>query len=173
MLIKNKGASWALVGLVAIVAIGFSFFDRPHCYINKRACVEQNAQHSKNENLPLDIVVIGRFFRVHHVAIEAVAAVGSLVFAGVLASFTAALWHATKTLSASTAKLSEAEEANSAELRKATELAEKQFLVVCDQADLAKKVHFFEITRFSVEHRARLAVRSVNVARATDKTSLL
>ena len=105
MLIKNKGASLALIGLVAIVAIGFSFFDRPHCYYDQTQCPHNNNNRTINDDFSVNFVSPGQWVDSRHDAIEALAAVGSFAltiaiafFTGVLANKTHGLYKETSAL---------------------------------------------------------------------------
>src|SRR5271166_3686464 len=113
MYIKNWGAAWALVGLVGITAVGFLFFDTPHCKRNETNCIHNYSKTTKDSNSLYSLSSIGVWARDNKDAIDPLAAIGSVVFAGALVFFTATLWVATRRLAASTAELSAAEAANS------------------------------------------------------------
>jgi hypothetical protein len=158
---KNYGAAWAFAGLVALVAIGFSFFDLPHCYDNKNACHDQQRSSSINDYLSPNFVRIGGWAANNHDAVEALSSIGVLIFTVVLAFATSGLWVATINLAKSTAKLSEAEKANSVELRKASDLAQRQLLVAAEQVDVQKKQHELSRLQFYAAHRPRIVIRSL------------
>jgi hypothetical protein len=120
----------------------------------RRAAHEDEAEHAKAVR-EQDLVD----------ATKAIAIVTGLLMVGtfVLAGFTGRLWRATSDLAESTANLVEAEKANSAELRKASDLAEKQFLMAGEQATLASKQHSLERKKLLIENRPRLRIRSIAI----------
>ncbi len=169
-MLKNRGAAAALVGLTGIVAVGFSFFDRPHCYKSQDACIGQHQHASTNNKFPNPFILIGKWASDNREAIEPLSAIASLGFAAALAFFTATLWRATSKLAASTAELSVAERANSDELRKASDLAEKQFILAGESKDLAARQHGLERKKLLTENRPRLGIRSLSLARTAEGT---
>jgi hypothetical protein len=95
MLIKNRGAAAALAVMIIGVAIGFSFFDRPHCY-EKQCSHEGQHQESAVDNDSSGLFVsLGTWAGNSHDAIEALSAIASLIFAAGLVGFTFTLYLAT------------------------------------------------------------------------------
>jgi hypothetical protein len=152
-----------LTVLIAVAVVGFSFFDGYQCKNDKTECVEKYKHSSISNDPSYPLIFIGAWARNNKEAIDPLAALGSFMFAGVLAFFTATLWVATRRLARSTAELSAAEVANSAELRKASDIAEKQLAIAAAQVDIQTKQHALARLEFLATHRPRLKVRHINV----------
>ena len=100
----------------------------------------------------------------NHDEIEAVAALGAFVASAFLVGATVGLWRVTGRLAIATEKLGEGAAQQAAEMAKATDLAEKQFLMAGAEADLAGKVHGLKRLQYLAEHRPRIEIRSVGLA---------
>jgi hypothetical protein len=124
MLIKNWGAAWALASLVVIAAIGFLFFDTPHCYSDKSDCISQYHYRAiyNNSSEPLDSVI--KWVVDNRDAVEVLAGLGSLFFSAALALFTLVLASKTSGLYAETAGLRDAADKQRGDLLRSIKAAE-------------------------------------------------
>ena len=105
MLIKNWGAAWALTGLISLVAVAFLLFDTPHCYYNKSGCINQDQHSTADKDRSGVFVSLPNWAASNREAIDGLATIGSLIFAGVLALFTGVLAKKTSGLYRETAAL--------------------------------------------------------------------
>ncbi len=103
------------------------------------------------------------FVSTYHDDIEAVAAAVAAGAGLFLVFVTWGLWGATNRLAVSTEDLAKAAIGQSAEMAKATDLAEKQFLVAGEQANLAGRQHGLQRLQFLAEHRPIIEIRSVSL----------
>lgn len=128
----------------------------------------KNCQATENN----DLALVFRLASANHDAIEAIAAIAAVGAAIWLALVTGALHTATRDLAESTEDLAKGAEDQVAEMRlarglaeKQHELAEKQFLITCKSADNAEKQHALARLKYIAEHRPRIKVRSIGIAR--------
>jgi hypothetical protein len=102
MLIGNWGAAWALAGLVGIIAIGFLFSDTEHHNNNHTYSESAHNQATINDKFTASFIAVGKWAAANRETIEAVTAIGSVIFSlalvfftGVLAAKTSGLYQAT------------------------------------------------------------------------------
>jgi len=99
----------------------------------------------------------------NHDALEALAALGAVVISIILVCVTAGLWRATNRLAISTKDLAAGAARQADEIAKATILAEKQFLMAGQQADLAGKQNRLQRLQYIAEHRPIIQIRSIGL----------
>jgi hypothetical protein len=104
-MVRNWGAVLALAVLIGLAAIGFLFFDLPHCYENSESCNAQQHYSAINDDHPSALVSIGNWATANREAIDALSAIGSVTFAFALVVFTGVLATKTSGLHAETAAL--------------------------------------------------------------------
>jgi hypothetical protein len=146
MLVKNRGAAWALAALGGLAIIGFLFFDSHHCFYDHSACGNYQNYSAVDNSKGSFIVSLPDWASSNKDAIDALAAIASVVFSLSLAVFTGVLASRTSGLHAETAAL------------RAT--AEQQ------RMDMLRSV-------IATEKAADAAKRTVDVLIATERSELV
>jgi hypothetical protein len=151
--------------LAAVIGIGAtgSASSAPRASPSQVSAHQATSQNKKqNGDAPKDeYSAFFHFVSVNHDPIEAVASVAAVGAAIWLAVVTGFLWGATNRLADSTDDLAKGGREQTAELAKDRELAEKQFLMEGQQADLMAKRHGLQRLHFLAEHRPRIEIRSI------------
>jgi hypothetical protein len=124
------------------------------------------------DNQPPLFFIIGAWIHDNREIIDPVAAVGAFVAAGVLAVVTFMLFGATDKLAATTGDLANAAHQQVAEMvlardlmTKRLDLQERQFLLTDKQTNLAINQHGLQREQYLAEHRPRIRIRSIGIAR--------
>lgn len=90
-MIRNWGAVLSLLGLIALVITGVLFFDRPYEDTNQTAAVKKYTHGSINYDLSAVFIAVTDWVKGNRETIDALSAIGSVLFAAALAVFTLVL----------------------------------------------------------------------------------
>jgi hypothetical protein len=166
------GQVFALILLIAIGVSGVVSSPPPTGpQPNSATGQGQVPQHPKHEQ-PSPFSTIGAWARNNRETIDPLVGIGALLAAVILASVTGGLWTATRKLATSTEDLAIGAQDQVAEMRLARALAEKEFdlsekqiLLADRQCELAEKQHGLQREQYLAEHRPRIKIRSIAIAR--------
>jgi hypothetical protein len=129
MLVKNWGAAWTLVGLVAIASVGLAFFEPHYCYEN---CPSNAHQSSINQYHGPGLVSISDWLKTSDSAISAVLTIATLLFTAVIAIFTAVLADKTGGLYTQTYALREIQDQQRSDMLRSIKATERSAKVAED-----------------------------------------
>ena len=177
MLVKNYGAASALTSLVVIAVIGFLFFDTPHCYSDKSACISQYHNRAIYNNSSEPLLSVFRWAVDNRAAVEVLAGLAPFSF---LPPSLSSPWSWLARLAVCIKKLLLCEHlltnsrADILRSVKAAEIAaeaaksqagtaETQNAIAATQTDILAKQHEIGRLQFLATHRPRLRIRHVNV----------
>jgi hypothetical protein len=172
-MLRNRSAALAFAALLTLggyaALLSVSSTPQP---VAQPSCTGKNHQKDKCavDNDPSPFRIAADWAERNDKPILALTAIGALIAAFILTFVTGGLWRATKKLATETEKLGVAEHEQSVEMRRANEiaernfdLAEKQFLLAGRQCDLAEKEVGIRRSEFFATHRPRIRVGYIRI----------
>jgi hypothetical protein len=163
MLIKNSGAALALLGIVGIAVVGFWVPNNEYQYTDR-------AKHHQSETsyyyLSPALKSVGGWADDNHEAVEALSAIGTLVFTFVLAIFTGVLAWRTTGLFRETKRLRKTANEQRADMLRSIEAGEKAASAAIKSANVAEQA-------LSVLERPHVFIESIELIEHSISTFLV
>src|ERR1700677_271056 len=163
-----------LLGMATLLLIAYAGFatSPPMTAPHPNSANKQKGVNHKGEDNESPLGTAWTWLGENHDRIDPLTAIAALVVAVAVAYVTGRLWQATRDLAKSTEDLAKGARDQSAEMKLARELteknfmlAEKQLLLAAQQSEFAQKQHGLEREQYLAVHRPRIAIRSIHIER--------